>query len=32
MCHEGGKKLDSDAELAEFEEDLHLSEGVDLDW
>jgi len=28
----GGKKLDSDAELAELEEDLHLSEGVDLDW
>jgi flagellar motor switch protein FliM len=28
----GGKKLDSEAELAELEEDLHLSEGVDLDW
>jgi flagellar motor switch protein FliN/FliY len=28
----GGKKLDSDAELSLLEDDLHLSEGVDLDW
>ena len=28
----GGKKIDSDAELAELEDDLHLSDGVDLDW
>ena len=28
----GGKKLDSDAELALLEDDMHLSEGVDLDW
>jgi flagellar motor switch protein FliM len=26
------KKIDSDAELAELEDDLHLSNGVDLDW
>ena len=28
----GGKKLDSDAELAELEQDLDLNKGLDLDW
>ncbi len=28
----GGKKIDSDSELELLEDDLHLSEGVDLDW